>query len=244
MLTYRMHMTYHGPQEVKRMTQKEYRLFEDYMLSSMRDSAHDSHHVYRVLYTALDIASAEENVDKDVLICACLLHDVGRAEQFENPALCHAQVGAQKAQDFLLGHGYAQDFALAVRHCIASHRFRSDAPPASLEAKILFDADKLDVSGAMGIARTLLYQGNVGEPLYTLSARGEVECGQPGTDPSFFQEYKFKLETIYDKFYTRRGGELARQRKQAAVSFHDDLLHEVKSTYGLGKPLLHAELAD
>ena len=31
----------------------------------------------------------EQNVDYDVLICACLLHDIGRKEQFENPNLCH-----------------------------------------------------------------------------------------------------------------------------------------------------------
>ena len=72
------------------MKTKDYRLIEAYMLSCMRDSAHDREHIYRVLYAALDIASFEEPVDSDVLIAACLLHDIGRREQFENPALCHA----------------------------------------------------------------------------------------------------------------------------------------------------------
>ena len=49
-----------------------YKLFERYMLSCMDDSAHDKEHVYRVLYVALDIASHEEDVNYDVLICACL----------------------------------------------------------------------------------------------------------------------------------------------------------------------------
>ncbi len=78
------------------MKTKDYRLIEAYMLSCMRDSAHDREHIYRVLYAALDIASFEEPVDSDVLIAACLLHDIGRREQFENPALCHAAVGAGK----------------------------------------------------------------------------------------------------------------------------------------------------
>ena len=81
------------------MNKETYDLIEGYMLSSMDDAAHDKEHIYRVLYTALDIAKTEEDVDMDVLITACLLHDVGRKEQFENPKLCHAQVGAEKARD-------------------------------------------------------------------------------------------------------------------------------------------------
>jgi uncharacterized protein len=77
-----------------------YKLFENYMLSCMDDSAHDKDHIYRVLYVALDIASHEADVNYDVLICACLLHDIGRREQYENPQLCHAHVGAEKAYNF------------------------------------------------------------------------------------------------------------------------------------------------
>ena len=79
------------------MTKEIYDMLEGYMLSCMTDSAHDPEHIYRVLYSALEIAKTEENVDYDVLIAACLLHDVGRKEQFENPALCHAEEGAEKA---------------------------------------------------------------------------------------------------------------------------------------------------
>ena len=59
------------------MDKKTYSLLENYMLSCMLDSAHDKEHIYRVLYTALDIAKTEKAVDYDVLICACLLHDIG-----------------------------------------------------------------------------------------------------------------------------------------------------------------------
>ena len=56
------------------MTKKTYEQLEAYMKSCMQDSAHDMEHIYRVLYTALDIAEYEKDVDYDVLICACLLH--------------------------------------------------------------------------------------------------------------------------------------------------------------------------
>lgn len=175
------------------MTRETYSLLENYMLSCMDDSAHDKEHVYRVLYYALEIAETLKDVDYDVLIAACLLHDIGRKEQFENPALCHAAVGSEKAFLFLTEHGFDPEYAEQVRQCIKTHRYRENNQPQSPEAKILFDADKLDVTGAMGIARTLIYKGIVSEPLYSLLPDGTVSDGAGDDAPSFFQEYKYKL---------------------------------------------------
>lgn len=222
----------------------KYKLFEDFMLQNMKDSAHDSHHIYRVLYTALDIASYEENVNYDVLICACLLHDIGRTEQFKNSSLCHAAVGADKAYHFLMVQGYDNVYAERVKSCIKSHRYRADAPPVSLEAKILFDADKIDVTGTIGIARTLIYQGHICEPLYTLREDGTVSGGEGDEEPSFFKEYKYKLEGIYTKFFTKRGQELALERQKSAIDFYENMKKEVKTTYSTGEKLLAKNLED
>ena len=78
------------------MTRKCYEAIEHYMLTTMDDSAHDAEHVYRVLYNALEIAKSEASVDMDILIAACLLHDIGRPDQVANPSLCHAEVGSEK----------------------------------------------------------------------------------------------------------------------------------------------------
>lgn len=220
------------------MKQEIYHEVEQYMLECMKDSAHDKEHVYRVLYMALDIAKQEDNVDRDILIIACLLHDIGREEQFKDNSLCHAKVGSEKAYDYLVHHGFDEKTANHVRECILAHRFRSNNPPASIEAKILFDADKIDVTGAIGIARTFLYQGVVSEPLYSVDKDGNVLDGTKDTEGSFFQEYKFKLEKLYDKFYTRRATEIALERKQAAVSFYNNMLKEVKDCYQLGQKYL------
>ena len=213
----------------------KYKLLEGYMLSCMEDSAHDKEHIYRVLYAALDIAQSEPAADADILIAACLLHDIGRAEQFENPALCHAQVGAEKAKRFLLENGFDEAFASAVSHCISAHRFRGDNPPQSLEAKILFDADKLDATGTLGIARTLQYKSSFSEPLYSLDENGFVLDGSADEAPSFFQEYKFKLEKLYSRFLTERGRQLALERQAAAVDFYNAMLSETKPAYEKGK---------
>ena len=178
------------------MNKREYNLIEQYMQSCMKDSAHDKEHVYRVLGVALHIAETEDNADMDAVIAACLLHDIGRKEQNENPQLCHAEVGAKKAYAFLTENGYSENFANHVAECINSHRFRGDNAPQSIEAKILFDADKIDVTGTLGIARTLFWNGMFGEPLYSFNESGEVSDGTNDKEPSFFQEYRYKLEKV------------------------------------------------
>ena len=82
------------------MTKAFFEQLESYMLLCNVDSAHDPHHIYRVLYYALELAKGEQ-VDYDVLITACMLHDIGRPEQFADPGVCHAQAGAEKAKKFL-----------------------------------------------------------------------------------------------------------------------------------------------
>lgn len=217
---------------------RDYDRIEEYMLECMRDSAHDREHIYRVLYTALDIAQSEPTADLEILTAACLLHDIGRPEQFANPKLCHAEVGSRKAYEFLIGIGWTEERAAHVRDCVYTHRFRSGNPPQSIEAKILFDADKIDVSGAMGMARSLMYRGAVGEPLYTVNTDGTVSDGSDTDEPSFFREYHFKLKNIYGKFFTERGKEIALSRQKAAEEFYNALLSEVKGSEERGRELL------
>lgn len=220
------------------MTKETYQLIETYMQSCMEDSAHDQEHIYRVLYNALQIAETEESTDYDVLITACLLHDVGRKEQFADPSLCHAAVGGEKAYCFLMENGFNTEFAEKVKHCIVTHRFRKAMQPESLEAKILFDADKLDVTGALGIARTLMYKGNMTEPVYTLLPDGSISDGTQDDAPSFFREYRFKLEKLYDRFYTAKGAEMARQRREIAAAFYESLYCEVNDGRKAGQQRL------
>lgn len=226
------------------MTQETYDLIENYMLSCMEDSAHDREHVYRVLYNALEIAESETATDYDVLITACLLHDIGRKEQFADPTLCHAMVGGEKAFGFLRSHGFDGEFSGKVRHCIQTHRFRRSRQPESLEAKILFDADKLDATGALGIARTLMYKGNVAEPIYTRLPDGSISDGTQDNAPCFFREYKVKLEKLYDRFYTAKGGQMAQERRKIAAAFYESLYREVNHGNDSGREILRKWIGD
>ena len=219
------------------MTHALFQKIESYMQGCLGDSAHDAEHIYRVLYNAIAIAKTEHDINYDMLITACLLHDIGRPEQAKDPAVCHAMAGAEKAQRFLLDLGMEQDFVDGVCHCIRAHRFSKRQQPQSLEAKILFDADKLDVTGALGIARTLQYQGKHDTPLYYME-NGQIVTDDDHVERSFFQEYTRKLSKLYDVFFTAEGLRLAREKRQTAERFREALYREIHDRYEEGQSQL------
>jgi len=225
------------------MQRDMYIKIEKYMLSCMKDGAHDCQHIYRVLYSALDIAS-DYNVDKEVLITSSLLHDIGREAQFQNPKLDHAIIGSDMAYNYLQLIGWTQDKSQHVKACISTHRYRNSNPPISIEAKILFDADKLDATGTMGIARTITiaYKGIVAEPLYCVDEQGYVLDGEREGESSFFHEYNWKLKKVYDKFFTSRAKIIAEDRRRASVDFYENMYKEVKSIHRIGLEVLDNEL--
>jgi uncharacterized protein len=223
------------------MNYETYSKIEEYMLSCMRDGAHDEQHIYRVLHYAAELAQ-DYKVDIDVLIASALLHDIGRNAQFKNPQADHAIVGSKMAYAYLTSIGWSAVKADIVRKCVRTHRYRKNSEPESIEAKILFDADKLDATGTIGVARTLAYKGIVAEPLYSLDENGRVLDGSKDDTASFFQEYNFKLKNVYGKFYTERAKIIAEERKAACVNFYENMLKEVRTTYEMGTEYLQKYL--
>ena len=214
------------------MNQKTYDAIEKIMHAHMKDSAHDHQHVYRVTRTALEIAESHPEADMDILIAACLLHDIGRDAQYKDASVNHAKAGADMARAHLIELGWGENRADAVADAVRAHRFRGKKRPESIEAKILYDADKLDVAGAMGVARTLLYQGVVGEPLYNVGTDGKPLDGHEDA-PSFLHEYVIKLSRLYEGFYTPEAAAMAAPRAAAARAFYESLLEEARG----GAPL-------
>ena len=109
---------------------------------------HDFLHIVRDLYRALLIAEEEPAVDYAILIPAVLLHDIGFFEA-DFRTLGHEVTGARLARQWLseIG-GYTEEQIEAICHCIRAHKGRT-VKPASLEARILYDADVLEKAGAV-----------------------------------------------------------------------------------------------
>ena len=88
-----------------------------------------------------------------------------------------------------------------ILHCIRSHRYRGNHQPRTPEARVLFDADKLDAIGAVGVARAFLFAGEVGARLH--SGDANIEETQPySIDDTGYREFKVKLCKIKDRILT------------------------------------------
>lgn len=107
-----------------------------------------------------------------------------------------------------------------------------------VEAKILFDADKLDAAGTLGIARTLAYNGIISRPFYSVDESGNVLDGNGDEEDSFFKEYNWKLKNVYGRFFTDMGKRTAEERRKASVDFYESMYREVRSIHKTGLQIL------
>ena len=203
---------------------------ESYMLENCGDSAHDKEHIYRVLYNALEIAKSENDVNYDVLITACLLHDIGRKKELIDKTIDHAVWGSDVAYNWLIGNGFDEDFSKSVGDCIRCHRYRGENIPKTIESKILYDSDKIDACGLIGIARTLEYKGAIGEPIYTVK-NSKIQDGTDQSNQSFFTEYKNKLSKINAKLTTEKGKKIALDMQKDAEAFYNSLYGYLDDLY-------------
>lgn len=224
------------------MKKSQYKEIEDYMLRCMNDTIHDRLHVYRVVHYAAQIAEQTSEADFDVVLVAALLHDIGRAEEKNDSSLCHAEVGSEKAREYLLSKGYENYFSELVSQCILSHRHKQGIIPESLEAKIVYDADKLDLIGNVGVARAILFGGQISEPLYALDDKGFPTSGLPDETPSLFREYHRKLCCLSDKLYTDAAKKIALSQQKEMNCYFEALIEEIKNNYLIGQNLLEIYL--
>lgn len=191
------------------------------------DPVHGFDHILRV-YHMVEKLAISEGADLEIVRAAALLHDAEGSQTSggETGRLNHHQASAEFARQVLEAEGWPQDKIAAVQHCIRAHRFRDNSEsPQTLEAQILFDADKLDVIGAIGVARTIAYDVVVNQPIYAEPSIRFRETGQkePGEPHSSYHEYLFKLSKIKDRLYTPTARALAEDRHRFMAEYFDRL---------------------
>ena len=187
--------------------------------------SHDWDHTERVLLLAMRIGK-KEKADLTVVRLAAILHDIGRAEEDRtNGRVCHSRRGAELAREILARHGVGRRTAARVVHCILTHRFRRKAAPKTLEARVLYDADKLDSIGAVGIGRAFLFAGEVGARLHNKGVDIAKTKAYTREDTAF-REFVVKLGRIKDRIHTSEGRRIAAERHRFMVAFFDRLHKE------------------
>jgi uncharacterized protein len=192
------------------------------------DAVHDFDHVLRVLALAERIGQAE-GADLEIVRAAALLHDVAR-EQAQADGLDHAAFAADRAREILNGQPY--DKVEAVAHAIAAHRFRTGPEPVTLEARVLFDADKLDAIGAVGVARAFAYGGAHGQRLWAsvdvVDVARWVEEGDHPQEHTPVHEFVVKLSRLKERLFTPTGRSIAEERHAYMVRFFERFDAEVR----------------
>lgn len=187
--------------------------------------SHDWEHTLRVHRLCMRIGP-REGADMVVLEAAAYLHDIGRAEQDNaNGALCHALKGAEKAGGILARLPIDEARKANIVHCVRAHRFRDDYPPATTEARVLFDADKLDAIGAVGVARAYLFAGELGASLHNPDIPPEMARSY-SRDDTGHREFVVKLSRIRDRILTAEGRRIAEERHAFMTMFFERFIDE------------------
>jgi uncharacterized protein len=199
---------------------------------------HGPDHTERVHKTALYIGRLM-GARLDILSAAALLHDIGRKyETRKQGKICHAEKGAELARDILTKLDFAPSLIDEIAHCIEAHRYRGKTAPRTLEAKILYDADKLDSIGAVGIGRAFLFAGQTGARLHNDSDVDILACKPYTKEDTAYREFKFKMSKIKDRMLTPEGKRLAKERHGFMELFFERLEREVKGAEGVIKDTL------
>ncbi len=201
-------------------------------------SAHRMDHIIRVYNLALHLAE-NEDVDLDVIRAVALLHDVARVKEDDDSTgnTDHAILSSEMAAPILKELEFSEEKIKHIQDCIISHRYRTKNEPKTKEAKIIFDADKLDVVGAIGIARSFVWVGRNNAKIYADvnideyikdNLGGKINGRiQDKTKHSPQIEFETKLKFLADKLYTNKAKEVGRERLAFYKSFLDRLEKEI-----------------
>ena len=202
-------------------------------------AAHGMDHILRVHNMCLVLAK-KQDVDIEVLKAAALLHDIGGPREMKDSSgkTDHAIESAKMAKPILQKLGFAEKKIKHIQDCIVSHRYRSDNKPKTIEAKILFDSDKLDVLGAIGIARGLAWIGKnnayifrkVNLKKYVKENLAGGKLGGRIKDKTLHSpqmDFETKLKFIPEKLYTKKAQQIGKERLKYTKDFLIRLEREI-----------------
>ena len=195
--------------------------------------AHDSAHANRVRDLAVRLAiECDDAVDREVLAAAAWFHDIGRPLERSGEIEEHGEWAAAEVAGLLESEGVSTDRIDAIRHCVRTHSIRSSSPePASTEAKLLFDADKLEAAGARGLVRLSCIvgerSGRTGEKYAVIDYSSAA--GVPPTDRPDVSLLRDWAEERLERLYTAPGRRLGESRS----SFMDDFFDRFEGEMGV-----------
>lgn len=190
-----------------------------------RDAAHDLGHILRVARLA-DRLAAEEGADREVCLAAALLHDLVYRPKNHPESPLTARMAAELVPVWCRETPGLESRAEAVAAAVASHSWSGGEAPASLEAEVVQDADRLEALGAIGIARVFATGASFGAGLW----HPEDPWGQHRDldDKAWsLDHFERKLLRLAQSMKTAAGRRLAAGRHAVLLRYLDDLRAEL-----------------
>tara|TARA_R110002110_G_scaffold360053_1_gene569865 strand:- start:4813 stop:5553 length:741 start_codon:yes stop_codon:yes gene_type:complete len=205
--------------------------FRDYLLTLEHqfDPAHKIDHVDRVTKTALNLAE-QENAEIKIILPAIMLHECVPVSKFSQNRAMASTTSAEKARKLLIQWEYPNEYLGAIEHAIKGHSFSANILPASLEAKVVQDADRLDALGVIGFARTLGVGFKHNNSLY--DTKQPIPYGRSVDDNKYILDHFYqKLFVISGTMQTKAGTLEAKRRHQIMEKMIENLCLEIGVPY-------------
>jgi uncharacterized protein len=191
-----------------------------------REPAHDFQHIMRV-YKNAKLIGQLEGANMEILLLAVLLHDLIVYPKGSARSSRSSEDSADVAENILQSYGYSKDKINRISYCIRMHSYSKRLVPASLEGRILQDADRLDALGAIGIARTFSVGGLEKRSFYNADdpfCRSSRKLDDKQWTLDHFQRKLLKLK---DLMHTGTAKKIAQERTNFMMLFIRQLKMEI-----------------
>jgi len=191
-------------------------------------TGHDWYHAERVWKMAKKLQK-EEGGDLELVELSAILHDVGDYKHFGFNEIKGGLV-LRGIMDILEIPLETQDKIINIID-EAQYNGNETKAPITVEGKILQDADWLDASGAVGIARIIATGGHIGrvihdpkrKPRRKLTKADYQHRKKEGTSINYFYEKVFRLAQMMN---TKTGRAMAFKREEFVKKYVDQFLAE------------------
>ena len=192
----------------------------------INDAAHDFDHIMRVFKNAQNICK-KENANEKLVLSAVLLHDIISYPKSDKHSKLSSIKSAEESKKILKKFNFTKEEIQIISDAIRDHSFSRNTIPASLEGKILQDADRLDAIGAIGIARVFAVGGSEKRPFYNVEdpfCKSRTPNDEIWTLDHFYRKL-LKLESLMN---TKSGKIEAKKRTRVIKDFLNELKKEIQ----------------
>jgi len=192
----------------------------------INDAAHDFDHIMRVFKNAQNICK-KENANEKLVLSAVLLHDIISYPKSDKRSKLSSIKSAEESKKILKKFNFTKEEIQIISDAIRDHSFSRNVIPATLEGKILQDADRLDAIGAIGIARVFAVGGSEKRPFYNIQdpfCKSRIPDDKIWTLDHFYRKL-LKLESLMN---TKSGKIEAKKRTRVLKNFLNELKKEIQ----------------